>query len=261
MQHTISLLPVVPVRAGASDKEEMVTQMIFGDHAIILEKYPKWSFVEIVEDSYRGWISNNMVSALPEGTEPENGLSRHRISGDLFLKVRNDTDGQFMHLTAGSILYDYNPQTRKFKAGVSSFTCQHKPLFYRKETVRQNIQKAAMNFINVPYLWGGKNPFGIDCSGLNQVVFRLFGINLPRDSWQQAEVGHAVDVDRSGPGDVAFFENEKGRVVHTGIITGDNRIIHASGMVRIDILDEKGIYNHTLKEYTHRLQVIKNILE
>ena len=128
--------------------------------------------------------------------------------------------------------------------------------FAKKEKLIEN----AFIYLNAPYLWGGRSPLGIDCSGLSQMVYRLQGINLPRDAYQQAEIGTTVvKLEESEAGDLAFFENNEGKIVHVGIIMENNYVIHASGKVRIDSIDKQGIFNRELAAYTHKLRLIKSI--
>jgi len=130
------------------------------------------------------------------------------------------------------------------------------------EIPRMNsIIEDAMLFLNAPYLWGGKIPFGIDCSGLTQTVFKVNGIELLRDAAQQASQGETISlIDEAEPGDLVFFDNEEGLIVHVGILTEKNKIIHASGKVRIDNIDHQGIYNSDLQKYTHKLRLIKRLV-
>jgi cell wall-associated NlpC family hydrolase len=124
------------------------------------------------------------------------------------------------------------------------------------------MKQIAQKFLNAPYIWGGKTPFGIDCSGLIQQIFKICGYKLYRDAWMQFNQGNPVDsIENSRPGDLAFFENDQGKVTHVGIIMEDNRIFHASGFVKIDYLDEKGIYSKELSGYSHNLKGIKRILK
>jgi hypothetical protein len=123
---------------------------------------------------------------------------------------------------------------------------------------RSSVADAAMFFMNAPYLWGGRSIFGIDCSGFTQMVFRQFGIRIKRDAWQQAEQGELVGfIQEARVGDLAFFDNEEGRITHVGIMLDNNRIIHASGKVRIDAIDPQGIFNKELNKYTHKLRIVK----
>jgi cell wall-associated NlpC family hydrolase len=129
------------------------------------------------------------------------------------------------------------------------------------ENTSEQVPEFALHFLDAPYLWGGRSIFGIDCSGLTNVVFKMAGIHLRRDAWQQSEQGILVSfIDEARPGDLAFFNNEEGKIVHTGIILDQKKIIHASGRVRIDTLDHYGIFNEEQKRYTHQLRLIKRMI-
>lgn len=262
MQNIVSLLPVIPVRSSPLETGEMVTQMVFGEHAVILEKQQKWSFVKLSEDGYQGWVNNLMITDVPDEQAGKLTGSYPETLGSLFLPVTSNSDERQFYIPAGSLLYDYEPSGRKFKAGGIVFTCGQQPVFHKDDDLRKCIEQVASKFMNIPYLWGGKNPFGMDCSGLTQTVFKLFGRQLPRNSRQQVKMGKRVDfIDNAQTGDLAFFENEQGKIIHTGILAMNGHIIHASGMVRLDRIDEKGIYNHTLNRYTHKLSIIKNLID
>ena len=126
---------------------------------------------------------------------------------------------------------------------------------------KSDLITTAYQYLNAPYLWGGKTPFGIDCSGFTQMVYKLNGYHLLRDASQQAGQGDALSfIEESEPGDLAFFDNDEGKIIHVGIMMENNYIIHASGKVRIDRLDHLGIYNAEQNRHTHRLRVIKKII-
>ncbi|MBT3802821.1 MAG: C40 family peptidase, partial [Bacteroidetes bacterium] len=147
-----------------------------------------------------------------------------------------------------------------------SFQIADEEFFLRGEVIQANptytnefLLERAKRLLGIPYLWGGRSTFGIDCSGFVQSLFKLANIALPRDAYQQKEFGHVVDLNESIAGDLAFFANEEGRTSHVGVIMEDQKIIHASGKVRIDNLDEKGIFNSERAIYTHQLELIKRI--
>ncbi len=164
-----------------------------------------------------------------------------------------------MPLLAGSILYDLHE--KKISLFNKSFQLKEPLSFNKQENNYKVIPKIARQFINTPYLWGGRSSFGIDCSGFVQTVYKIAGIKLPRDAAQQAKQGIFVSsLDETLPGDVAFFENEDGNIVHTGILLSKKEIIHASGKVHIASIDEKGIFNQEKQLYTHKLAVIKRMV-
>lgn len=127
-----------------------------------------------------------------------------------------------------------------------------------KNKFDDEVIKTAGSYLNTPYLWGGRSPYGIDCSGFTQMVFKQFGIRLKRDAWQQAGQGEVVDFLQSAKaGDLAFFDNDEGKISHIGIMVDNSQVMHASGKVRTDIIDNQGIYNEEMKRYTHKLRIIK----
>jgi cell wall-associated NlpC family hydrolase len=149
-----------------------------------------------------------------------------------------------------------------FKLGKEKFVYSGQAINEKSDLLNgEHIRKFALKFLHAPYQWGGRSPFGIDCSGLTQIVFKLYGVNLPRDAYQQSELGKTLHfINEAREGDIAFFDNEDEKITHTGIILNNDQIIHASGSVRIDNIDHYGIYNKELKKYTHKLRIIKRVL-
>ncbi|MBV4419305.1 C40 family peptidase [Clostridium tyrobutyricum] len=84
----------------------------------------------------------------------------------------------------------------------------------------------ASNFLGTPYLWGGTTPAGFDCSGFTQYVYRHFGINLGRTTYNQIKDGYAVSRDELQPGDLVFY-GQGGSPSHMGIYIGNGMYIHA----------------------------------
>ncbi len=158
MQYAVSVLPVVPLRSGASDKDEMVSQLVFGEYVTIIEKQQKWSFVEICHDGYQGWIYSPMILNVPEESALSMIKSNARILGNLILPVTNNLSKHPIYIPAGSSLYEYKPASNSFRTGDLHFYCQQEPFFYSRENIRENISQAALGFINIPYLWGGEKP-------------------------------------------------------------------------------------------------------
>jgi hypothetical protein len=164
-------------------------------------------------------------------------------------------------LVAGSTLPVWRPYLKKFSVDKETFSLNGEVCYGDIKNPREVAIRQALKYFNAPYLWGGRTPFGVDCSGLSQIIYKMIGISIPRDAGEQVKIGTALSfVDEAQPGDLAFFDDEEGNIVHVGIIWKRNKIIHASGKVRIDNVDQFGIFNIDTKRYTHKMRVMKNII-
>ena len=249
MQYGICNLGIVPMRFEPSDKSELVSQVLYGEIFKVLERRKKWSRIRIAYDKYEGWIDNKQYFEISEEQYKSINNASPLLSTDLIEYVTDLTENIYT-IPIGSSLNGLNILNHKFEGNKKN-----------EISNKSNIIKTAFLYLNAPYLWGGKTPFGIDCSGFTQMVYRLNGYSLKRDASQQADQGDALSfIEESEPGDLAFFDNTEGYIVHVGIIMEDNYIIHAHGKVRIDRLDHSGIYNVDTNSHTHKLRVIKKII-
>ena len=250
-------LSLVPVRREPSDKSEMVSQLLFGEMVEIINKQENWRKITMLYDGYTGWIDKKQIVSISDEEIKKIKASVPIITGDL-VQITIWGKNQICPLVLGSTLPMYNDH--KFFIGHTEFSFDGNVIATNKPSQSRLLENAYM-YLNSPYLWGGRSPFGIDCSGFTQMVFKLCGISLPRDTNQQAEQGATINlVEESKAGDLAFFDNAEGKISHVGIIIPGNQIIHASGKVRMDPIDHQGIYNEELKSYSHNLRLIKRII-
>jgi hypothetical protein len=240
------------MRAAPSHRSEMVSQQLFGEKSFVLESTEGWIKIQSRYDDYQGWVQQSHIVQIDEDLYNKNdkGLTPEWIN-------EVDYNGHTMYIPMGSSI-------SAFKNGMA---------FWRKNSVHfkgkewnpeeititpKIIKQIAFKFLNTSYLWGGKSVFGIDCSGFAQMVFKFLNIALPRDAWQQAEKGSVVNfLQEAHCGDLAFFDNEEGKIIHVGILLNENEIIHSAGKVRIDKIDTEGILNLETNQRTHKLRIIK----
>lgn len=239
----------------------MVTQILFGETVQIISETSKWYQVILEEDGYQGWVDKKMIEII-SSSEYSNITSLPAIClSDPIIKVRSKKTDSGFTLPAGSIIRNFRKETKEFGWNDNIFSMENDPVFHKKIT-RETIVHTAMQFLNSPYLWGGKTCFGIDCSGFTQLVMKINRISIPRDARLQVGKGTTQSfISESQPGDLAFFDNEEGEIIHTGIILANNEIIHASGKVQVDRVDQQGIFNTRLNHYSHKLRIIKSYLE
>lgn len=247
---------LVAVRREPSESSEMINQLLFGETFTILENYKNWLRIISINDTYEGWLDSKLTSIIPDELAEKHNASK--TSNTLF-SAKKEGSKYPIRLCPGSSIYGYH--NGLFIAGNSTYQCIENPFLETKENLIDEIVRVAKQFINSPYLWGGRSPYGIDCSGLSQVVYKIIGLNIPRDAGQQVKIGETVDfINMVQSGDLAFFDNDEEIITHVGIILENGKIIHSSGYVKIESLDHQGIFNLETQKYSHKLRVIKRIL-
>ena len=236
MNKGICNVSIAPLRAESSDKSEIVSQLLYGESADIIEVKDNWTKIITHYDNYEAWMDTKQISPVSD----EFVVSRKRnLVKEPFQSTMTES-GKVLLSMGSEVNFETTAPTRG-------------------RDLSESIVNCAKEFLNVPYLWGGKTYFGIDCSGITQIIYKIHGIKIPRDAYQQAEIGDALTfIEEAKPGDLAFFENKEGRIHHVGIILADQKIIHAHGKVRIDSLDSTGIFNKDQNKHTHKLRFIRS---
>jgi cell wall-associated NlpC family hydrolase len=231
----------------------MLSQILFGEKYTITDKAGTWIKIETFFDKYAGWIDTDHIQNSIAGD-----ISSGQVLNRSLLCFKNDNSK--LVLEAGCEIFNPDFENRTFMAGNTKYTAS--PEFSNAFiSTNDSLADSAMKYINSPYIWGGRIPSGIDCSGLTQLVYKIKGIPIPRDSWQQAEAGINVDfIDQAEPGDLVFFDNDRGKITHVGMILSRGLVIHASGRVRIDSIDHQGIFKAEIGTYSHKLRTIRRIL-
>jgi hypothetical protein len=244
----------IPLRIEPSDKSEIVSQLLFGEHFTTIEKSNQWLKIKLQFDGYEGWIDSKQIQIISESEYQLLCEDLIVLNADLVEYITGPNNFLMPIPLGASLGYLHHNEINKNKLSFEGL---------KVSGVKQknNLIATAFMYLNAPYLWGGKTPFGIDCSGFTQMVYKLNGYKLMRDASQQALQGEALSfIEESEAGDLAFFDDEEGNIIHVGIMMNDNYIIHASGKVRIDRLDHLGIYNPETNRHTHKLRVIKKII-
>ncbi|PKP50992.1 MAG: hydrolase Nlp/P60 [Bacteroidetes bacterium HGW-Bacteroidetes-12] len=261
MKFGVCCLSVVPARAEPSDKSEMVTQLLFGETYSIYEENRKgWKKIKTTFDNYECWIDDKQSTEITnEEFESINNNTKY-VTSEVLSLLKNKNTNYLMPIVLGSSLPNFTDEKIILNGVEFDFDGIKNDNTFSPD--KNSIAENAFLFLNTPYLWGGRSPFGIDCSGFTQIIYKLIGIKLPRDAYQQAKIGQTLSfIEESKSGDLAFFDNDEGKIIHVGIMLGDNKIIHASGKVRIDKIDHQGIFNAETNRYSHKLRLIKQIIE
>ncbi|MCB0636101.1 MAG: C40 family peptidase [Lewinella sp.] len=252
-------LSTIPVRHGASHRSEMGSQLLFGEMVEVLEEKGRtWSKVHCLEDDYIGWVASSQLQPVSPA-EYKHFREHFAYSLDVFHLLMGNEDA--MPVTLGAHLPDFDGM--RFALGNQDFTFSGQAVFPADiKPGPAMVIKIARKLLNAPFLWGGRSPLGIDSGGLVQLACKIAGYQLPRTPELQVNRGESVDfVEQALPGDIAFFENNQGRISHAGILLPDGKVIHVNEKVRIDTIDHYGIFNYDLGRYTHRLRVVKRIFE
>jgi cell wall-associated NlpC family hydrolase len=256
MNTVINLLSVIPMRKEPSHRSEMTSQLLFGEYAEILEEQEQFVRAKCLYDDYEGWVQKNQLTIVQKdqihSTSKYIGVNYEEVY--INRQSRNMPFGVPVYYTQSPVhpIRFGNTEVVYKLAGQSVWNVE------QKQFNRENLDTIIQIFLDIPYLWGGKSVYGIDCSGFTQQVFKMFGIKLLRDAYLQVEQGSFLEtLSETRLGDLAFFQNEKGKITHVGIILENSQIVHASGKVRIDSIDEKGIVNKETEERTHHIHSMR----
>lgn len=239
-------LSVVPVRLEPFEGAEMTTQLLFGELLQVIEKQKDWSYVRLIFDGSEGWIFSNQFTEISDKDYRKTLKKKPKYAHKWITKLRlKNAENAFLYIPKGATF------SHNYLLKTSQST--QKPL-------NEGMAATALEYLNVPYLTGGKTPFGIDAAGLVQMVCKMNGISLLRTAQQQSQQGELIGfIEETLSGDLAFFDNEEGQIIHVGILLGDNKIIHSFGQVRVDRLDHIGIFSAERRNYTHKLRLMRRV--
>ncbi len=255
MNYGIASLSVISCKAEPFHASEQISQLLFGEFYTVIDKTDDWYKIRTQFDDYECWIHRKHHTPI----SPEEFIHLEKdvpaISLELMGEVKDFLGNSYTKIPMGSSLpFFYQNQ---FKLNNKEY------LFEGNISTRDfsQIKEYAISYVNVPYLWGGRTHFGIDCSGFSQICYKLCGIKLPRDSYQQAEIGTSIqNISNTQVGDLVFFGPQDNKVNHVGLIFDKGLIIHASGRVKIEKIDDTGIFGNDEQAYTHFLKSIKRVI-
>jgi hypothetical protein len=254
-QYGITDQSLIPMRREASEQSEMLSQLLFGEYYQVTAYADRWLKVISLFDNHCGWIDAKLFLKVSE-TEFQLAMKEQQPVLNSVLAVISGPSVTSMLIPAGSYLPGLDSLNNTFKLNHHIYRIR-----YPFDTFNISVSLTALKFMHCPYLWGGRSPFGFDCSGFVQVVYKMKGMALKRDATDQAGQGEKINTtDEIREGDLAFFINAQGEIYHVGIALAPGSIIHCSGSVRVDKLDENGIFNVKMQQYTHRLSHIMRII-
>lgn len=255
--YAICIVSVAPLRSRPSHSEEQISQVLFGEHVRILDRQGKnWYKVKCEWDAYVAWVDSKQVFRIDQ-KEFDKNKKHQAFALELVHGAMCSSFG--MPICIGSTLPQFDGISCRTPMGKMTYSGQ--AIFDDTiEIDEYRLVKLGLKYLHAPYQWGGRSPFGIDGSGLIQMIYKLAGLRVPRDANRQLALGEIIDFPSDAKAaDLAFFEDTKGNIIHVGMITQPSQILHAHGKVRIDYFDHHGIYNSELGKYTHKLRIIKRI--
>ena len=237
------------MRSEPSHQSELVSQLLYGDCFKITSKKKGWLQITALADQYSGWIDGKQATSISK-SDAEKVTIKTPLYSTRLVDYIETPDRELTALVLGSNIgackwlgHQYDGPTQP------------------KKMDKSNLLKTASLYLNAPYLWGGKTPMGIDCSGLTQMTYRINGLSIPRDASLQAQLGEPLSfIDESEAGDLAFFDDAEGKIIHVGLLLENHYILHAHGKVRIDRIDQTGIYNTETQQHSHKLRIIKKLV-
>jgi cell wall-associated NlpC family hydrolase len=254
MNFAACIVPVAPIRKEASHRSEMTSQLLFGECVQALQQFGDFVQVHCLFDDYEGWVQLSQLATVSESFTQQN----HALLTAEPISIAT-INGIPMMLPPGCFMGCFNNGV--LQIGKYQVTFNQQPFELDDSSSEDSLLSIMQPYLNTSYLWGGKSLFGIDCSGFVQQVYKMLDKQLPRDAYQQAAVGEVVNfLQEAQCGDLAFFDNAEGKITHVGILLNPNKIMHASGKVRVDTIDSMGIINGDTGERTHKLRVVKTVM-
>ncbi len=255
MFYAVCIVPVSPMRKEAAHRSEMTSQLLFGEFVEVLGEEKYFLHVKCLYDGYEGWCQRTQL----ETVEKNEIVDTQHFADSFQNKILINNKPAIIPF--GSPLYYLGMDAFKWGQYEINYSNPKQNFLNSIPFSCENLKNISFTFLNTAYLWGGKSVFGVDCSGFVQQVFKVFGIKLLRDAYMQTEQGVEINnLSDAVPGDLAFFHNEENRITHVGVLLNNKEIIHASGKVRIDGIDENGIIT-VEGERTHQLHSIKRVVE
>lgn len=259
----ICQLPVIPLRSEPSERAEMVSQLLFGESFDVLDFQTSWVYIRTHSDDYQGWVNHKQITSIQDAVWLDNQMDEFTRVSAVSVDCACTTNPAWMlRLPCGSLLRGRLSNTI-FPVFLPSLSADSPSAYFDYPSIETSLsqEQLAMSLLYSPYLWGGRTYMGLDCSGFTQLLYQHIDHRLPRDAADQALIGKKIErLSDARKGDLLFCTNEQGRVVHVAYIIDSSRVIHASGYVRLDRWNERGIYSNAQGEYSHSFAFIRRLL-